>query len=124
MAQKGRSNADQKLVLALSCGATVESAARQAGVCERTVYRRLKDPEFNAKLQAARQEMVERTANMLTAAAIESVKTLLRLQGAGVPYAVQLGAARSIIELGTKLRESAELSARVEAIEALMSGAA
>lgn len=105
-------------MLALTCGATIESAARQAGVAEATVYRRLKEPEFQAQLQAARQEMVERTAHMLTAASMESVKTLLRLQGNGVPHAVQLGAAKAIVELGAKLRENAELFARVAALEA------
>jgi hypothetical protein len=80
-------------------------------------YRRLKDPEFKSQLQAARQEMVERTANMLTAASTESVKTLLRLQSDPAPHAVQLGAAKAIVELGTKLRENAELFARVAALE-------
>jgi hypothetical protein len=77
----------------------------------------MKDPEFQGLLYAARQEMIQRTANMLTAASLESVKTLLRLQGDGVPHAVQLGAAKAIVELGAKLRESAELFARVAALE-------
>jgi hypothetical protein len=86
-------------------------------VGETTVYRRLKEPAFQAMLNTARQEMIQRTANMLTAASLESVKTLLRLQGEGVPHAVQLGAAKAIVELGAKLRESAELFARVAALE-------
>jgi hypothetical protein len=117
MAYGGRRAADEKLVIALACGSTVENAARQAGVSETTVYRRMKDPEFQRLLYAARQEMIQRTANMLTAASLESVKTLLRLQGDGVPHAVQLGAAKAIVELGAKLRESAELFARVAALE-------
>jgi hypothetical protein len=117
MAQRGRRTADQKLILALVCGSTIESAARQAGLSENTVYRRLRDPAFKAQLRAAGQEVVQRTANMLTAASIESVKTLLRLQGDGVPYAVQLGAAKAIVELSAKARESADLSERVAAIE-------
>jgi len=124
MAQKGRHSADQKLILALVCGATIENAARQAGVAERTVYRRQRDPAFQAKLKEARQEMVERTANMLTAASMESVKTLLRLQNEKVPPAVQLGAAKAIVELGAKLRENAELFARVAALEAQLAGTA
>jgi hypothetical protein len=115
--QKGRRSADHSLVLALACGATIESAAHQAGVGIRTVCRRLKEPEFQAKLQSAKQEMISRTANMLTAASMESVKTLLRLQGEGVPHAVQLGAAKAVVELGTKMRENAELFARVAALE-------
>ena len=69
-------------------------------------------------MQTAKQEMVERTARMLTAAAMESVKTLLDLQGKEQPASVRHSAARTIIEFGVKLRENAELFARVAALEA------
>lgn len=117
MSQQGRRRADDNLVLALACGATVENAARQAGVSEMTVYRRLREPDFQAKITAQKHEMVERTANMLTAAALESVKTLLDLQGKSQPASVRHSAARTIIEFGVKLRENAELFARVAALE-------
>jgi hypothetical protein len=118
MTQKGRRNVDETLILALSCGSTIENAARQAGVVDRTVYRRLRDPEFQAKLRAARTDMVERTAAMLTAAAFESVKTLLKLQSDTHTKAVQLGAAKAVLEYGVKLRENSDLMIRVAAIEA------
>jgi len=41
MPQRGRKNADQLLLMALACGATVEAAARSAGISQATVYRRL-----------------------------------------------------------------------------------
>jgi hypothetical protein len=100
----------------------IETAARQAGVSDTTVYRRLKEPDFQAKLQAARQEMVDRTASMLTAASLESVKTLLKLQGDGHPYPVQLGASKAILEYGLKLRENADLGQRLAVLEAQMVG--
>jgi hypothetical protein len=102
----------------------IETAARQAGVSDTTVYRRLKEPEFLAKLQAARQEMVDRMASMLTAASLESGKTLLKLLGDGHPFAVQLGAAKAILEYGLKLRENADLGQRLAALEAQMIGGA
>jgi hypothetical protein len=80
MAHKGRKNADQLLIMALACGATVEAAARSAGVSQATVYRRLQDPEFCNLLQQTKADMVQRTAGMLTASGMESVKTLLELQ--------------------------------------------
>ena len=120
MAQRGRHNADEALVLALACGATVENAARTAGVSLRTVYRRLAEPAFRTRLQGARAEMVQRATGMLTAAALEAVKTLLVLQQASVSAAVRLGAARAILELGAKLREVADLEARLAALEQQM----
>jgi Bacterial regulatory proteins, lacI family len=124
MAHQGRRNADQSLILALACGATIENAARQAGVSDTTVQRRLKEPEFLAKVQDAKQEMVERTARMLTAAALESVKTLLDLQSKDQPPSVRHSAARTIIEFGVKLRENAELFARVAVLEAQLATSA
>jgi transposase-like protein len=115
--QKGKRGADQKLLLALACGATVESAARQTGLSESTVYRRLADAEFRGKLQALRADMVKRTSAALTAASSEAVRTLLALQQPTVPPAVRLGAARAVLEIGAKLREVAELEERLAALE-------
>ncbi len=117
MAQRGRRNADHKLLMAFACGATVESAARQAGVSESTAHRRLEDPSFRRQLQALRADLVQRTAGALTAASTESVRTLLELQKPSAPPAVRLGAARSILEIGIKMREAADLEERLSALE-------
>ena len=79
MAQKGRRSADDHLLMALACGATVEVAARQAGVSESTVYRRLAEHAFRQRLHQVRADMVERTAGTLTAAANEAVRALVEL---------------------------------------------
>jgi hypothetical protein len=111
---------DDVLILSLACGATPEVAAQKAGVCVTTVYRRLHNPEFVKKLREARSEMMQRATAMLTAAAMEAVKTLLDLQAKNAPPATRLGAARSILELGNKLRHELELTARIEALEQQM----
>jgi HEAT repeat protein len=113
-----RKKADETLLLALACGATVESAARQCRLSERTVYRRLHDVSFQGRLQQVRADMVQRAAGLLTAAAVEAVKTLLELQKSSTPAAVRLGAARAVLEIGIRLRESADLEARLSALEA------
>ena len=117
-----RKNADTTLLLALACGATIEAAARQAGLTARTVYRRLKNPAFRRQVQAVRADMVQRSAGMLTAAAAEAVKTLLALQGAPTPPATRLGAARAILEIGLRLREVADLETRIAALEEQLAG--
>jgi hypothetical protein len=117
MAQKGKRNADQRLLLALACGATVEQAARQVGISESTAYRRLADPDFLRRLQKLRGDMVRRTAGALTAAATEAVRTLLDLLKPPAPPAARLGAARSVLEIGVKLREVADLEERLTALE-------
>ena len=117
MAQKGRRNTDDQLLLALACGATLESAARQAGVSLRTANRRAADPDFSRRLNALRWDMVQRALGMLTAAMGESAKTLVVLQKETVPYSSRLGAARAVFEIGMKLREQNDLEQRLAAIE-------
>jgi DNA-binding MurR/RpiR family transcriptional regulator len=117
MAGKGRRSADEPLLVALACGATVQAAAQKAGVSPATVYRRLQEAGFKQRLQELRADMVQRTAGMLTAAAGEAVKTLLALQKDTTPAAVRLGAARAILEIGMKVRDATELEERLAALE-------
>ena len=117
MPKKPRKKAEDKLLLALACGATVENAARQCQLCKRTVYRRMEEPDFRRRVQALRADMVQRTAGALTAAGSEAVRTLLELLKMSNPGATRLGAARSVLEIGMKAREFAELEERLAALE-------
>ena len=117
MADGQRKKAEDALLLALACGATVEAAGRQCGLSERTIYRRLREPDFRQRLQDLRSDMVQRTAGTLTAAATEAVRTLLDLQKPTAPPPVRLGAAKAILEIGMKVREVAELEQRLQALE-------
>lgn len=124
MAKRISKAEEQALVTALAFGATVENAARKAGIGERTAYRRLSDPDFRARVDQARQEAVLRTAGMLTGAASGSVKTLVDLQqDVSVPASVRRGAARDILEIGVKYRDCAEMERRVAALEDRLSKA-
>jgi hypothetical protein len=118
VARSARKKAEANLLRLLACGATVESAARSAGVAERTVYRRLADPKFQERIAKAQVEMLQRATAMANAATVESVKTLLELQGAGNPPHVRLGAARAMVEACLKLRLNADIEERLAAVEA------
>jgi len=117
MARPKQRRGDEQLISALACGATKEGAARQAGVSLSTVHRRLEDPEFCRQLQAFRNDIVQRTSDALTAAGLEFVKTLIALVGTGTPPATRLGAAKAGLELGMKVRETADLGPRLAALE-------
>jgi hypothetical protein len=77
MADKSRKKAEDALLLALACGASVDQAARQCGLSSRTVYRRLAEADYRRRLQGLRGDMVSRTVGTLAAAASEAVRTLL-----------------------------------------------
>jgi len=110
-------NKDDALLVALAYGAAVEGAARSAGVSPRTAHRRLADPAFQARLQELRSNLVYRSVGMVSAGALEAIRTLLALQAAPTPANIRLGAARSILDISIRLRESAELEQRVAALE-------
>src|SRR5262249_49092661 len=80
MARPCGKEVNRALLQALACGGSIEHAARKAGLGERTAYRRLADPKFQAQLTQVKAEMVQRAAAMLTAASMGSVKTLGDMQ--------------------------------------------
>ena len=115
---RSRKNADEALLRGLACGATVESAARAAGISARTAHRRLKEEAFQKRLRDVRAEMVQRTAGMLTGSGLEAGKTLVSLLDPTNPPTVRHAAARTILEFGLRLRENAEMEERIAALEA------
>jgi hypothetical protein len=120
MAHTGRKSADDALAVAIACGSTVEAAAVKAGVSPRTATKRMADPAFQRRLAQVRAEMVGRATAMLTAAAMEAVKTLLDLQGKTVAASARLGAAKAVLEIGNRLRLEGDLLVRLEALESTL----
>lgn len=121
MAGNGRKNADA-LALALAAGDSIAAAAAKAGMGERTAYRRLADPAFRERIQRLRGEMIGQALGRLAAGMTEAagvLRALLRAES----ESVRLGAARSLLDLGVKLRESVELQSKVDENESLRRGA-
>ncbi len=117
MPKNSKIQCDDILALAIACGSTLEAAAAKAGVSSKTAQRRNEDAKFQARVRVIRAEMVTRATSALGAASIQSVQTLLALQDSKIPPATRLGAARTVLELGTKLRLEGELAERVAALE-------
>jgi hypothetical protein len=122
MSHSGRKTANEKLLMALAVGGTVEQAAQAAGVSRRTAHRRLRDPDFLRRLRQTKRDLSQRTADMLCGACGEAVKTLVALLREPAPFAVRLGAARAIVELSMKTREAGELEERLNDLEDRVGG--
>ncbi len=116
MAHRGRKNADERLILTLAGGSTVQAASQLCEVSERTIFRRLQDPEFKRRVGLARADMVERALSHLAAGAAEAVIVLRNLLTADGDN-IKLGAARAILEIGNRLRETVELEQRLTELE-------
>jgi hypothetical protein len=111
-----RRGGEASVIAALAAGSTVADAGRAGGLSERTVYRRLEDPAFRRQIDNARAEIVAQAVAKLSAASAEAAETLRALLSSDMDFA-RLAAARSILELGAKLREHEDLSERVRALE-------
>ena len=116
MSDIARRKGDSALLTALAAGATVRDAARTAGVSEATAHRRLQDPGFRQEVAQARGKLIDCALGQLADASTAAVCTLRSLLDADGDTA-RLGAARAILELGNKLRESVELEARIAELE-------
>jgi HEAT repeat protein len=117
VAHSGRQRADDLLAATVAAGQSLRDAAKLVGIGERTAARRWAEPAFQRKVVALRAAMVERALGRLSDAMSAAAEQLRELLGAR-SEAVRLGAARSLLELGVKLRESVELEQRVSALEA------
>jgi hypothetical protein len=118
MADFGRSTADfpPVLIAALAGGLTVAAAAKKAKLSERTVYRRLQDPAFRTAVSQACGAMLSQAIGLLAASAVEAVSTLKEAL-ADEDASVRIRAARSVLELGQRLRQQLEFEERLFNLE-------
>jgi hypothetical protein len=98
-------------------GLTVEQAARQASVSERTAYRRLAEDTFRQNVQKARSQMLGQTIGWLSRSGATAVQTLLGLCLNGKSESVKQSASRSILEFLFRGTELIELERRIGASE-------
>ena len=102
---------------ALLTSTTIESAAKRAGVSDRTLHVYLNDPAFKRAYLAARRRMVEQSVGVLQQAATGAVATLVRnLKCGNAP--VEVRAAQVILDMAFKGVEMLELEQRLAALEA------
>jgi transposase-like protein len=103
-------------IAALLTEPTVEAAARRVGVNESTLLRWLKEPEFGTEYRAARRLVVESAIGRLQQAATQAVDALARNLSCGIP-AVEVGAAKAVLDQAIRGVELLDLAERVAVLE-------
>jgi hypothetical protein len=116
LAANGRQNGDSVLIVALLANPTLADAAKSAGVSEQTARRRLRDPKFQARVEAAGSELIDAAVRALAGHIEEAVATLVDLNR-DAPPSIRLGAARTILELGPKWRTKRSLEKSVHELK-------
>ncbi len=104
--------------LALASGCTLQEAARKSGAGLTTLKRWLRElPALSRRVGELRAEMTSRALGKLLDGMSSAADTLGYLCRRGKSEQVRLGAARALLEMGPKMRESVELEERIAALE-------
>jgi hypothetical protein len=107
---------DDALALALAMGMTRSEAATHAGVGERTVYTKLKSPDFKALIADHRRRLNDRTVGLVMRLGPKGVEVLAKLLDHEKPE-IQLQAAKYAV--GTAIEAgSSDIKDRLAALEA------
>lgn len=109
--------------MALLSQRSVEDAARIVNIPARTLYRWLKEPEFNAAYRGARRDAFSQSVARLQQMSAAAVSTLGKIMvDANAPAASRVRAADSVLDHAAKAIEIEDLEARLAALEGSAEG--
>ena len=112
--------ADTILEPALARGMSQAAAARLAHVSDRHVYNRLQDPEFAARVAAARERISQQVATRSMSLAETALDALEELLGGDQPPTLRLRAASLALRTGHDFRDDRVLYDRLDALDAAL----
>ena len=108
----------EEAIVALLNEQTVAKAAKASGTNERTLYRWLKDPDFDRAYRRARRDAFGQAIALTQRYAALAVQTLARVMTDGSsPASAKVAAATTLLRFGREGVELDDLAARVEALE-------
>lgn len=117
----------EALAVRLAGGQTIKGAAADVGVGYRTARLWLQeDAEFRALVERVRGETLEMAMARMTKATVQAAKVLRELMEAKRPSktaGTRLAAAKAVLELALRMRETVSLEQRIAALEAKQKGA-
>ena len=112
------SAAQHRAVLALLEQPTVAEAANSAGVHRATLYKWLKDPDFQAVYREARREALRLATARLQQISSEAVEALREIVGdRSQQGASRVGAARCILDYAARMTELEDFGERLARLE-------
>ena len=108
----------EEAIVALMSQRSVDDAARSANVNPRTLYRWMREPEFDIAYRAAKRAAYGQSIARLHQASSAAVTTLLKLMvDQNVPASTRARCADSILAHTAKAIELEDFGARLSAVE-------
>jgi hypothetical protein len=111
-----RERLEDLALTALLAQPTIMLAAEKAGISESTLLRWLAEPAFRTRYRDARRQVVEAAIGRLQTVTTQAVDALARNLTCGIP-AVEVGAAKAILDQSIKAVELVDLTERIEQLE-------
>jgi Helix-turn-helix domain len=109
----------EEAIVALLSQRNVEEAAKAVNVAPRTLYRWMKDAEFQSAYREAKRAAFSQSIARLHQMSSAAVSTLAKIMvDANAPASVRVRAADSILDHTAKAIEIEDIEARVAALEA------
>jgi hypothetical protein len=110
------SNKKEHVAVLLAAGQSVAKAGRTVGISQRSIFTWLDDPEYSARVDELRGQMLGRTMGFLTANTLRAAKKLRRLLD-DADSRVVLQASKLVLENASRLRQEISLEARIAELE-------
>jgi hypothetical protein len=104
-------------VTALLSHASVEDAARAAGISPSTAWRWMRDEAVLARLREARRDAMNAAMARLQEAAVGAVDCLCQVQRDGESESARVSAARTILEQALRAVELGDIQQRLDKLE-------
>jgi hypothetical protein len=119
MAENERESTDELMAFHLATGKTNRAVAKLCDVSESTIYRRLRESDFQKMIAKARSSMIEKTAGRLAHYTITAANTLFKLLKHKNAM-IRLSAARTILLLGGTYHEAGQTEGRLLDLEEVL----
>jgi transposase-like protein len=105
-------------IAALLTQRNVEEAARIAGIGTQTLYRWMKDQEFDAAYRKAKRAVLDQAVTRLQQGTSAAATTVLKIMvDSGAPASTRLKAAESVLSYAQDANEMEQVRDRIAALE-------
>lgn len=110
---------DERILAALIACGSVRAAAKSVNISEGTVRNRLADPDFRAKYDKLRGDLLQEATAGLTAKLERATATMAEIMENGQnPASVRVSAADAVLRHTLRFVECADVLRRLDALEA------
>lgn len=109
---------DEKIIAALIAEGSIKGAAASLHVTARTLYTRMKAPEFKDKYAQAKAEIIRTATAKLQNQLCGAIDTLVNVMNdTGIAAQTRVNCAVSILQYGARFTETLDIIERLKALE-------